>query len=148
MALVVDVAHHILEKLGSMSSMKLQKLVYYSQAWSMVFTGEPMYKSDIEAWANGPVVRDLYYLHRGRYTVGPNDFQPMHSLSLSDTLTIDAVLKAYGHLDAHELSELTHQEKPWLDAREGVADGVRSDKAIDLATMHEYYEALLSSQSQ
>ncbi len=64
---VFDVAAYILEKKGIMSTMKLQKLVYYSQAWSMVWDEKPLFEENIEAWANGPVVRDLFYYHRGRY---------------------------------------------------------------------------------
>lgn len=36
MASVFDVAAYVLEKMGPMSAMKLQKLVYYSQAWALV----------------------------------------------------------------------------------------------------------------
>ncbi len=56
MAHVQDVARYILEKRGRMSAMKLQKLVYYSQGWHLVFDGEPLFAERIEAWANGPVV--------------------------------------------------------------------------------------------
>ena len=37
MASVYDVAAYILEKQGAMTTWKLQKLVYYSQAWSLVW---------------------------------------------------------------------------------------------------------------
>ena len=49
--------------------MKLQKLVYYCQAWSLVWDDMPLFESRIEAWANGPVVLDLYYRHRGQYWI-------------------------------------------------------------------------------
>ena len=52
-----------------MTTMKLQKLIYYSQAWSLVWDEKPLFAERIEAWANGPVCPDLYNLHRGRYTV-------------------------------------------------------------------------------
>jgi uncharacterized phage-associated protein len=145
MAHVLDVARYILAKLGPMSAMKLQKLVYYSQGWHLVFTGEPMFDSQIEAWANGPVTPDLYHRHRGCFRVEKSDFAPVGDLSESDRLSIDAVLEAYGQLTAHQLSELTHGEKPWKDARANVSDGVRSNAAIDLATMHEYYESVLTA---
>ena len=57
---VHDVAAYILKKQGEMSAMKLQKLVYYSQAWSLVWDEKPLFRAQIEAWANGPVVRSLY----------------------------------------------------------------------------------------
>ena len=34
------------------TSWKLQKLVYYCQAWSLVWDEEPLFEARIEAWAN------------------------------------------------------------------------------------------------
>ena len=64
MAQVNDVARYILERQsGSVSTMKLQKLVYYAQAWSLVWDEKPLFHVRIEAWANGPIVRELYDQH-------------------------------------------------------------------------------------
>lgn len=72
MAQIADVAAYILDKCGRMTVMKLQKLTYYSQAWHLVWTEKPLFDNRIEAWANGPVVRELYNLHRGRFSLsGP-----------------------------------------------------------------------------
>ena len=65
MANVKDVAAYILEKLGEITAMKLQKLAYYSQAWSLVWDEKLLFPERIEAWANGPVVPDLYEAHKG-----------------------------------------------------------------------------------
>jgi uncharacterized phage-associated protein len=56
MVSVDDVAAYILEQRGPMSAMKLQKLVYYSQAWSLVWEDRPLFREEIQAWASGPVV--------------------------------------------------------------------------------------------
>ena len=64
-----DVAAFILKESGPMTAMKLQKLVYYCQAWSLVWDEKPLFKEKIEAWANGPVVRALYEKHRGKFKV-------------------------------------------------------------------------------
>src|SRR5436305_14795852 len=71
MANVFDVAKYILTKTGTMTAMKLQKLVYYSQAWSLVWDEAPLFPERIEAWANGPVVRALYDAHKGEFEIGP-----------------------------------------------------------------------------
>ena len=60
MATVFDVAFYILDKLGDMSTMKLQKLCYYAQAWSLAWDGFPLFDEEFQAWANGPVCRELY----------------------------------------------------------------------------------------
>ena len=66
---VHDVAAYVLREAGAMSTVKLHKLVYYSQAWHLVWDEEPLFVEPIEAWANGPVVRALYDHHRGRFGV-------------------------------------------------------------------------------
>ena len=55
-----NVVQYILKKAGPMSAMKLQKLVYYCQAWSLVWDEEQLFKDEIQAWANGPVAPYLY----------------------------------------------------------------------------------------
>lgn len=146
MANVSDVASYILAKKGSMSAMKLQKLVYYSQAWHLVFDGDKLFDSEIQAWANGPVVRSLYREHRGLFTVSDVNFEGSgDNLAEAEKLTIDAVLDAYSEMTAGELSNLTHSEPPWLEAREGVPIGARSETPISEATMLEYYQSQLDA---
>jgi uncharacterized phage-associated protein len=48
---------------------RLQKLVYYCQAWHLVWEGDALFPQQIEAWSGGPVVRELYEQHRARYAV-------------------------------------------------------------------------------
>ncbi|MDX1751420.1 MAG: DUF4065 domain-containing protein [Methylophaga sp.] len=144
MANAFDVAAYILESKGVMSAMKLQKLVYYSQAWSLVWDDEPLFCNKIEAWANGPVVRDLYDKHRGQYQVSKADFQQLALRDLSENQkdTIDQVLDAYSQKSAQWLSDQTHSEAPWLQARNGLTDADRGDREISLASMAEYYSSL------
>lgn len=78
---VFDVAEYILEKHAAehpespqMTTMKLQKLVYYCQAWHLVWDGRPMFPEEIQAWASGPVCPAPYEVHRGVFTVGPGFF--------------------------------------------------------------------------
>jgi len=142
MASVHDVAAYILECQGGMTTMKLQKLIYYSQAWSLVWDGEPLFDETIEAWMNGPVVRDIYNAHAGQFRVSNWTQGDSSQLSDAQKTTIDSVLKFYGQKDAHWLSELTHQELPWKEAREGLGSTERGAKPISLETMHWYYSSL------
>ena len=142
MASVFDVAAYILECRGPMTHMKLQKLVYYSQAWGLVWDDAPLFEQRIEAWANGPVCPELYYAHQGEYMVGAERRGSSKALSRDQIETIDAVLDSYGDKPAHWLSDLTHRERPWLDARKGLESGVRSNRVITPAAMAEYYSEL------
>jgi uncharacterized phage-associated protein len=137
-----DVAAYILEKHGPLSAMKLQKLVYYAQAWSTVWDDRPLFRERIEAWANGPVVRELYDLHRGQFEVRAWPRGRPEALDGEQRETVDAVLGFYGPRNAQVLSDMTHAEDPWRLAREGLPDGERGSREITLASMSEYYSAL------
>ena len=60
MATVFDTAKYIVDKCGEIDTWKLQKLVYYFQAWSLVWDERPLFDAKIEAWENGPVCPDLF----------------------------------------------------------------------------------------
>lgn len=141
MTSVLDVAEYILEKSGPMTAMKLQKLVYYSQAWSLVWDERPLYEESVRAWANGPVVRELFASHRGKFIVS-NVGGCSGVLTTAQKDTVDAVLKFYGDKSSQWLSDLTHSESPWCEARSGLPAGVRGDAEITHASMAEYYGSL------
>lgn len=142
MASVHDVAAYILEQRGQMSAMKLQKLVYYSQAWSLVWDDEPLFLEEIQAWANGPVVYELYDRHRGAFSVRDWPSGDSRKLEQRQRETIDAVLLAYAKFEPHELSELTHLEEPWKIARGRLLPGERGESVITHASMRDYYSKL------
>lgn len=142
MAHVDDVAAYILKKCGPMTAMKLQKLVYYCQAWSLVWDEKPLFGAQIEAWANGPVVPRLYEKHRGKFKV--QNWKDGNPQALNETQkeTVDAVLGYYGDKSSQWLSDLTHQEDPWQQARAALPSGARSNNIITHAAMMEYYSSL------
>lgn len=151
MAHVEDVAIYIMEQCGPMTAMKLQKLVYYSQAWHLVWDEEPLFSDPIEAWANGPIVRSLYRQHRGKFSLnGPAEITDGDSsrLTPSERETIDQVLRAYGDKSAHWLSELTHNEEPWRRAREGLSQRERGSQVITVESMFEYYDGLTNADAE
>lgn len=136
-----DVAAYILEKMGPMTTLKLQKLLYYSQAWSLVWDEEPLFYEQIEAWANGPVVREVFNEHRNMFTIERTSGDPS-KLNPTQKETIDSVLSFYGDKSSQWLSDLTHMEDPWKNARAGLAPGERSNRIITHASMMEYYNSL------
>jgi len=135
-----DVAEHILRRLGPVPAMKLQKLVYYSQAWSLVWD-DPLVDDEIQAWANGPVAPELYDRHRGQYIVSTVGGTPS-KLDQAALETIESVVEFYGDKSSQWLSELTHSESPWREARRDLPPGAPSNAVITHAAMAEYYGAL------
>lgn len=143
---VFDVAKYMLEKVGPMTTMKLQKLCYYAQAWSLVWDEQELFAEDFEAWANGPVCRRLYNWHASMYRVNADDV-PESMLSgeaFNDAQieTMDAVIRDYGDKSASWLSQLTHMEDPWQLARTGYDPGAKCSVVISKAAMAWYYESL------
>lgn len=142
MANVDDVAAYILLRHGRMDTWKLQKLAYYCQAWHLVWESRPLFRAQIQAWANGPVVPALYQRHRGTYELAKWPEGNASRLAEGEKSTVDAVLAFYGDKTGQWLSALTHDERPWRDARRGLAEGERGAREITLEAMAEYYGSL------
>lgn len=143
MANIFDVAKYALEKKGPMSTMKLQKLCYYCQAWSLVWTDHPLFTEDFQAWANGPVCPELFRKTQGQYSVSASDeTDGLGDLTDDEKDTIDHVLDHYGDHDAQWLSQLTHMEDPWRQARTGLLSGMGCDRVITKESMAVYYGGL------
>lgn len=144
MANVLDVSKYILLKLGEMTTMKLQKLAYYCQAWSLAWDGVPLFNEDFQAWANGPVCPELFAVHKGQFVINASmlGVAPDFAFSAIQQETLDNVLSYYGDREPQWLSELTHKERPWRDARIGVPIGENCTKVIEKDLMQEYYGGL------
>ncbi len=141
MATVHDIAARILEFHGPMSAMKLQKLVYYSQAWSLTLADRPLFQEEIRAWAYGPVVYELFQRHRGQFVVA-TWAGASHELTVREREIVRGVLGYYGRMSADALSRLTHEEDPWRQARAGCPEGERSSAVITHESMRRFYSRM------
>jgi uncharacterized phage-associated protein len=138
-ARVHDVAAALLSETGPMTTMKLEKLAYYSQAWHLARHGKPLFPDRIEAWREGPVVRALYAKHRGDFRATEWPAGDAGRLTEPERETVDWVVRQYGDFSAEKLSELTHSELPWRTARAGLPDSEASDREISRPAMTAYY---------
>lgn len=144
MATVLDVARYVLNKCGAMTTMKLEKLVYYCQAWSLGWDEVPLFAEEFEAWANGPVCPQLFNEHRGLFVVSENFLSnlPKYNFTDSELETMNSVIEYYGDKEPQWLSELTHKELPWREARKGIPDGASCNNVIRKDSMLQYYGGL------
>lgn len=142
-ASVHDVAAYIITKLGSVTTMKLQKLLYYTQGWSLAWDEEPLFDEEIQAWANGPVVYEVFKHHRGEFKVNSWPHGNSDRLTPDQRETVDAVIDAYGKLTGQQLSEKTHGERPWLEARGDTPLGAYCNEPLSLDVMQEYFGSLI-----
>ena len=129
-----------------MAPMKLQKLVYYCQAWSLVWDERPLFAEPIEAWANGPVIPALLAVHRGKVRVNCVPGGDARSVDPLGREAIDAVLAAYGGETAYTLTAMTYRERPWKVARWPLPDGEPGSAEIPLDSLAEYYGELVASE--
>ncbi len=81
----------------------------------------------------------LYDRHRGQFCVSIVSGNPSN-LSGVQRDTVDAVLNTYGDKTAQWLSELTHREAPWRNARHraGLGPGERGNSEILLDDMADF----------
>ncbi len=129
---------------------KLQKLVYYSQAWSLVLNNKKLFNEPIEAWVHGPAVRSLYvqYKQFGFEPIQQKVKPASIKVSGKNKELLNAVWKVYGKMDAGYLEMLTHSEKPWQEAREGIQSSEGSSNEISLKTMKNYYSEKLEKSQE
>jgi|GEM_PF-2755616 len=115
----IHIAKQIIERViregDAISSLKLQKLLYYSHGWTLALEGDGLFSEYIEAWKDGPV--HSVYREFSRFSASGiiND----DTLQLNNDPILDAVVMTYGGLLASMLRNQTHRESPWLDWYDG-----------------------------
>lgn len=139
MATLHDVVAVILEEGGPMTTMKLQKLVYFCQVWSLVWEARPLFPQEIYAWVNGPAIRDLSDGAQFELEVDEWPLGNAVRLTRSERETVSAVVRTYGRLTSRELGDLVRRDAPWRKARQTLVDDDRSDQVISHESMLKYY---------
>jgi uncharacterized phage-associated protein len=121
----------------------LQKLLYYAQAWHLALFSKAIFDEDFEAWIHGPVLKSIYK----KYNQGAKPIQTEDTDNLEDIfkenlklkIFFDELFKVYFYRGAFELELMTHQEAPWINAREGLEPLVNTNRKISKTSMREYY---------
>lgn len=146
MANVLNAAQYVLSKSGciNMTKWKLQKLVYYCQAWSLAWDNTSLFYEDFEAWFNGPVCRKLHNQLNGIFHINKHylDSFKYDGFTSDEIETMDEVLAYYGDKKPYELREIVREERPWIEARDDVSDSDPCDNIITKESICEYYGGL------
>lgn len=123
------------------TNLKLQKLVYYAQAWHLALKGERLMPARFEAWVHGPVCVPLYQRFR-RYSWNPID-EAVEKPDLPDAVEkhLREVMEVYGGMSAWDLERLTHAEEPWRIARGELPSDEPSTAVISDEEMKRFYAA-------
>ncbi|CUH91969.1 MAG: DUF4065 domain-containing protein [Bacillota bacterium] len=144
---VFEVANFFLSK-ESMSPKKLQKLVYYAYAWTLAILNEDeinidytLFDEPLQAWVHGPVCPDLYYRYKcyGWGEIPQCTFIHKHLFSVEELDIMEQVWEVYGKFTGNELESITHQEEPWINAREGFQPYEPCQVNLDNKIIFRYY---------
>lgn len=149
----IDVARYILvlaqsERDGELiSNLRLQKLLYYVQGWSLADRGRPAFRECIEAWKHGPVVPEVWRQYTPHDEDEPRAIRERdpegvkRSLPESERRFIRSVWEAYKRHSATELRRMTHEESPWLAARGDLPEGVPCSEEITHAMLLNFFRS-------
>jgi uncharacterized phage-associated protein len=123
--------------------LRLQKLMYYAQGWSLGSRGVPLFDGVIEAWQHGPVVREVYprFADYGGEPIPRSEAQESEELTVADRALVQWVWDRYGCYSASELRRRTHGEPPWLRARGSAPENAACTATIDLGVMRSHFRA-------
>lgn len=136
----LQVARYIIGALP-VDNLKLQKLLYYSQAVHLVRTGNVLFSDEIQAWRYGPVVPNVYHMYKtsGFETIVDPDSEDELDLSNNQLRSIDMVLAYYGEMSSIRLVNETHTEDPWKNVFKENEMGI----TITVESMLNYYRDVL-----
>lgn len=144
-----DVANWFLTRAAQdereLTHLKLQKLVYYAQAWVLTLTGQPIFREDFEAWAHGPVLPSLWRKYQGSgFDPLPRE-KPSCKFDSAVKDILDEVYQHYGEFTAKRLEKMTHEEAPWKNARGNLAPHAQSSAKISKPAIKAYYSRFVEA---
>ena len=157
-----DIAHivtyYVNQKGDTISPKKLQKLLFYVEAWNLVHLKIPLIEEDFEAWVHGPVLPSLYHELK---QFGFNDLKVVadefdtpdnlvnqiiktNKISEDQLDLIYSVLDKYGSMTSFQLELLSHNETPWIEARKGIPPHLPCNNIIPKDKIMAFYSSLIA----
>ena len=142
---LLDVARYILRKNPMCTDKQIQKLTYYAYSWYIVKNNSDakniqnrLVEQHPEAWIHGPVFYDLYE----EMTYNRSEFYSRIENIKEETKTfLDKIIKIYGRYTGNQLEDMTHNELPWIEARNGRRPDERSREPLKDNIIFIYYNS-------
>ena len=141
------------QETSPLSVLKLQKLLYYVEAWHVTLFDKKLFDEDFEAWVHGPVCKKVFMRFKydrrkfiySEVSLDDLDIDAAGSIDHYDDVNthIEHVLESYGKYTGAQLEDLTHQEPPWKNARGNLSPCEPCEEVITKESMREYYKTLL-----
>lgn len=141
----IDIANWFISKSAEfgdlITHLKVQKLLYYAEAWTQVLLNRELFNEQIQAWSHGPVVPEVFQ-HFKEYGWNPLPI-PEHSiLSIFEPDIIDVleqVFDTYADFSARKLEVMTHADIPWIEARGQCSAEERCTNIIPKSKLKYYF---------
>jgi uncharacterized phage-associated protein len=150
---VYAVADYFIRKVNreagdDITQFKLQKLLYYAQAWHLAMHDAPLFDNTFEGWVHGPVCPEIYDRFR-HLAFSPIPSQDSHiNLDMFEQpiqTFLDEVWDIYGQYSATKLEQMTHAEAPWIEARRGLRATDPGHEIINEDTMRSFYRTRIQA---
>lgn len=140
------IAKHIIAKMGDITPLALQKLLYYIQGFSMSLLDREMFSDRCEAWVHGPVYREIYdrFSYYSFNAIDSDEFNDYKDIELDkeEMKLIDCVVDSFGCYSGKTLEKMTHVSLPWIVAREGLEVSEASNKEISNKDIGDYFKEI------
>lgn len=121
-----------------LTNLKIQKLLYYAQAWHLANFGKPLFDDSIEAWDLGPVVPSVYNKLK-KFKSAPVIYKSSGNCMEENQFTkqeltyLREFYSKFVNYSANVLVNASHNEMPWKDAY------ARGRAEISISSMKSYY---------
>jgi uncharacterized phage-associated protein len=129
----------------TVNNLKLQKLLYYAQAWYLAEYDQPLFDARFEAWMSGPVIPAIYWRFK---PFGISPLPPAEEVPLLDTRTaafLDDIVAEYLSWTEWELQWQVHREAPWLNAQGGRDPSEPSCAELSEDDMRAYFREIANA---
>jgi uncharacterized phage-associated protein len=145
MASPLSVANWFVQRLTNtevgdvVTHLRVQKLLYFAQAWHLLALDRPLFDEDMQAWAHGPVVPSVFH------ALKEFGWQPLPLDGDADDIEGDSlgileqVVDIYGDYSAKRLERMTHGEDPWRVTRGELSPEERCERPIPMGLIRDYY---------
>jgi uncharacterized phage-associated protein len=126
-----------------LTNLKIQKLLYYAQAWHLAIHSKPLFAEDFQAWVHGPALPSQYQRFKKfewRPILEEEIVLPvLNDLNVASHLV--EIVNVFGVETASSLELMTHHERPWLEARKGIPNDQPSAAVITKQSMRLFYQS-------
>jgi uncharacterized phage-associated protein len=118
---------------------KLQRLLYYSEAWTQVLLNRELFKEGLEAWSLGPSVQEVFTHYLEYKKIWHIEVLEI-LISRSILEVLEQVFTVYGEMSDDLLESMSQSDEPWVKARGELSHEQRCHNVISKDEIKEYFK--------